>query len=165
MFRLFKKIKRSEKPEKVIIKSPVNGRCFSVKEVPDEAFSTLMMGDGIGFESSDGILYAPVSGEILQVFPTKHAAVIRTHEGLEILLHVGVETVSMKGEGFEAFVKKGDKVSPGDKLIAYDIQLIRQKAKSDLSPMIITNMDMVDSIDFHYGEVTTDSVVMEITLK
>lgn len=166
MFGLFKKDKKEQKkPEKVIIKSPVNGRCFDVKEIPDEAFSSLMMGNGIGFESSDGVLYAPSDGEVLQVFPTKHAAIIKTNEGLEILLHIGVETVSMKGEGFESFVKKGDRVSAGDKLIAYDIELVKQKAKSTLSPMIITNMDLVNSIDFHYGEVTTDSVVMEVTLK
>ena len=104
MFGFFKK---SKEEKSMILKSPVVGRCFDISEIPDEVFSTKMLGNGIGFESTEGVLYAPADGEILQVFPTKHALILKSKEGIEILLHIGIDTVEMKGEGFETFVEKG----------------------------------------------------------
>src|SRR3712207_2491936 len=160
MFNLFKKNKKHNNIE---IKSPFKGKCFDIKEIPDEVFASKMMGDGTGFDSSDGILYSPVDGEIVQIFPTKHAVMIKSNDGLEILLHIGIDTVQMQGEGFEAFVKADDKVKTGDKLVTFNKELVKEKAKSDLSPMVITNMDVVENIDFNYGDVDKDSTV--ITLK
>ena len=113
MFGLFKKNKNNNT---ITLKAPVVGRCMSITEVPDEVFSSKMLGDGIGFDSADGVLYAPVDAEVLQVFPTKHAVVIKTKEGVELLLHIGIDTVSMKGEGFETYVKQGDNVKVGDRI-------------------------------------------------
>ncbi|KAJ53441.1 PTS system glucose-specific IIA component [Clostridium tetanomorphum] len=163
MFNFFKKNK--EDKNAVEIRSPFVGKCFKVDDIPDEVFASNMMGEGIGFESKDGILYSPVEGEILQVFPTKHAIVMKSKEGLEILLHIGIDTVGMKGEGFESFVKSGDKVKPGDKLISFDLNLINEKAKSTLSPMVITNKEIIDNIDFNYGEVDENSIVCKINIK
>ncbi|WP_125152070.1 PTS sugar transporter subunit IIA [Clostridium rectalis] len=159
MFKFFKKNKV------VKIKSPFIGSCFKVEEIPDEVFASNMMGYGVGFSSKDGVLYSPVNGEIVQVFPTKHAVIIRSEEGLEILLHIGIETVSMKGEGFETFVGAGDKVKVGDKLVSFNLDLINEKAKSDLSPMIITNKDIIEKVEFNYGEVDKESLIAEVWLK
>lgn len=163
MFNFFKK--KNEENDIVQVKSPFVGKCFKVEEIPDEVFASNMMGEGIGFSSNDGILYSPVEGEIIQVFPTKHAVIMRSIEGLEILLHIGIDTVGMQGEGFEAFVSSGAKVKPGDKLISFDLNLINEKAKSDLSPMVITNKEIIENIEFNYGEVDTNSVVARIKIK
>jgi PTS system glucose-specific IIA component len=160
MFNLFKK-----KKKQIEIKSPVKGKAVSITEVPDEVFASKMLGDGLAFVPEEGILYAPIDGEVVQVFPTKHALGIKSNDGLEILLHIGIETVAMSGEGFESFVNAGDKVTAGQKLIEFDIDLINQKAKSTITPLIITNMEIVDSIDMNLGEVNKESVTAIINLK
>lgn len=159
MFDIFKKRRKVE------LKSPFEGRAVEITEVPDEVFSSRLVGDGLAFEPSTGEIYSPVDGEIIQVFPSKHAIGIKTEEGLEVLIHVGVDTVDMKGEGFESFVSAGDKVSTGDKLMCFDINLIREKAKSLLSPLIITNPDAVASMKFCYGDAHRNSTVAVVTLK
>mgnify|MGYP000858034991 CR=1 FL=1 len=164
MFNIFKKNK-NEEDNVVEVKSPFIGKCFEVKDIPDEVFASNMMGEGVGFSSKDGILYSPLEGEIIQVFPTKHAVVMRSVEGLEILLHIGIDTVEMKGEGFEAFVNSGAKVKAGDKLISFDLKLINEKAKSNLSPMVITNKEIIEHIEFNYGEVDTNSVIARVKIK
>lgn len=164
MFNFLKKNKKEDN-NVVEVKSPFVGTCFNVDKIPDEVFASNMMGEGIGFSSKDGILYSPLDGEIIQVFPTKHAVVMKSAEGLEILLHIGIDTVGMKGEGFEAFVNSGDKVKAGDKLISFDLNLINEKAKSDLSPMVITNKEVVEDIEFNYGDADTSSVIAKIKIK
>lgn len=132
-----------KKESEVIVTAPVEGRLIELSDVPDPVFSQKMMGDGFAIEPSEGLVVAPVDGEIQSVFPTKHAVGIKTKSGVEILIHIGLETVSLNGEGFEAFVTAGDKVKRGDKLIAFDLGIISEKAKSTVTPIIITNMDEV----------------------
>lgn len=159
MFNFFKKKKSIE------FKSPITGKAIEISQVPDEVFASKMLGDGLAFEPSEGVLYSPVDGEIVQVFPTKHAVGIKTEDGIEILLHIGIDTVSMKGEGFENFVSQGERVKTGQKLVSFDLNLIKEKAKSTITPLIITNMDIIESIESNYGEVSKESVVLKITLK
>ncbi|TDT56516.1 PTS sugar transporter subunit IIA [Fonticella tunisiensis] len=159
MFNFFKKNKKIE------IKSPIVGKAVPITEVPDDVFASKMMGDGIAFEPSEGVLYAPVDGEIVQIFPTKHAVGIKTTGDLEILLHIGVDTVNMGGEGFESFVSAGDRVKAGQKLVTFNIDLIKEKAKSAITPLIITNMDKIESLDFNYGDVNKDTTVLTVNLK
>ena len=161
MFGFFKK----SKEENMILKSPVVGRCFDISEIPDEVFSTKMLGNGIGFESTEGILYAPVDGEILMVFPTKHAIVIRSKEGLEILHHIGIDTVEMKGEGFQVFVEKDQQVKAGDKLLAFDNDLIKSKVKSNLSVLVLTDNEIMESVEFKLGTVDKNNEVIIVKLK
>lgn len=104
-----------------------------------------MVGDGVALEPKEGIVYSPVNGTIIQLFPTKHALGIKTEEGLEVLIHIGMDTVEMKGNGFESFVSEGEKVKVGDKLIKFDMELVK-KEHPLTSPIIITNMDIVDKI-------------------
>jgi len=162
MFGFFKKNKEEKS---TIMKSPVVGRCFDISEIPDEVFSTKMLGNGIGFESTEGILYAPIDGEILQVFPTKHAMILKSKEGIEILLHIGVDTVEMKGEGFEAFVEKGQQVNAGDKLLSFDNDLIKAKAKSNLSVLVLTDNAIMESVEFNLGNVDKNNEVIVLKLK
>ncbi|ACJ35140.1 PTS sugar transporter subunit IIA [Anoxybacillus flavithermus] len=160
MFRLFRK------REEVIV-SPLTGNVRSLENVPDPVFAQKMMGDGFAIEPTDGVVVSPIHGEVVQVFPTKHAVGLRSDEGLEILIHVGIDTVHMHGEGFEAYVKKGDRVKVGDLLLSFDLALVQQKAKSPLTPVVITNGEVVNECHREHIEQTErgSTVLMKVKLK
>lgn len=126
---------------KLDIYAPITGDVKPLSEVPDLTFSEKMMGEGVAIEPQEGKICAPVDGEIVQLFPTKHAIGIRGDAGMEILIHIGLETVSLNGEGFEAHVNQGDWVKVGDPLITFDLAFVRKKAASAISPVVITNSD------------------------
>ncbi|HLR41482.1 MAG TPA: N-acetylglucosamine-specific PTS transporter subunit IIBC [Virgibacillus sp.] len=125
---------------------PVKGRLMNMTEVPDQVFSQKMMGDGFAVDPEDGLFVSPVDGEILNVFPTKHAIGIRSEQGQEILVHVGLDTVDLKGEGFDVYVKEGDMVKKGDKLLKADLSYIREHAAATISPIVFTNLNEDDKI-------------------
>jgi glucose PTS system EIICBA or EIICB component len=128
------------------IPSPISGRVLSLSEVPDATFSQKLLGDGFAVMPSEGVVFAPVAGKIETLFPTLHAIGLKSRSGVELLIHVGVDTVQMKGEGFKAFVKQGDWVEPGQKLLEFDMELVRKKAKSLATPILVTNMDHIKSM-------------------
>ena len=130
-----------------LIKSPMTGTVILLSEVPDEAFAGKMMGDGAAVIPDDEYVYAPADGTVTFVFPTKHAVGFRTDGGHEMLLHVGIDTVSLSGDGFEAFVHDGDHVRTGDKLLKADIQKIKDKVPSLASPVLFT--DLPDCLEVH----------------
>jgi sugar PTS system EIIA component len=138
--------KKEVKKEETLI-APLTGKIVNIEEVPDPTFAQKMMGDGIAIEPTEGVVVSPVDGEIVQFFHTKHAIGIQSEAGAEILIHVGLETVSMNGEGFEGHVNVGDKVKAGDKLLSFDLKLIKEKAASTVTPIVITNGDAVESLD------------------
>ncbi|MFE1242589.1 PTS glucose transporter subunit IIA [Fictibacillus sp. NPDC058756] len=138
--------KKEVKKEETIV-APLTGKIVSIEEVPDPTFSQKMMGDGIAIEPTEGVVVSPVDGEIVQFFHTKHAIGIQSESGAEILIHVGLETVNMNGEGFKGHVNVGDKVKAGDKLLTFDLDLIKEKAASTVTPIVITNGDAVESLD------------------
>jgi len=107
--------------------SPMTGNVVKMEDVPDDMFSQKMLGDGIAIEPAEGTVVAPLDGEIIQFFPTKHAVGIRGNSGLEVLIHIGLETVALNGEGFEGYVQQGDKVRAGDKLISFDLDLKKKR--------------------------------------
>lgn len=155
LFGLDKKKEEVQMPEadgKDVLVSPADGEVVALSEVPDPTFAEKMMGDGVAVKPSSGKIVSPVTGEIMQLFPTKHAVGIKTVNGVEILLHIGIETVNMQGEGFKAHVGEGDKVSAGDTLIKFDLDLVNEKAESTITPVIITNGDAVASMDKVEGE-------------
>ncbi|MEH6987290.1 PTS sugar transporter subunit IIA [Cytobacillus firmus] len=165
---MFKKLFGKKETVKTIeVKAALTGTAVNLEEVPDPVFAEKMMGDGIAIEPSEGVVVSPVNGEIVQVFPTKHAIGIRAENGAEILIHIGLETVSMKGEGFETHISEGSKVSEGDKLVTFDLELVKEKAKSTVTPMIITNGDQVASIEKSAAGAVTrgTSAVMTVTAK
>lgn len=149
----------------VEFKSPVRGRAVELTTVPDEVFATKMVGDGIAFEPVEGIVYSPVTGQIVNLFPTNHAIVIRTPGGLEVIIHVGIDTVNLQGNGFESLVRVGQPVRPGDRIIAFNINLINEKATSVIIPVIITNMEKVAAITYTYGQVEPGTTVMKVKMK
>ncbi|RFU65445.1 PTS sugar transporter subunit IIA [Peribacillus glennii] len=143
---MFKKLFGKKTSEEVIT-APITGKLVQLEDVPDPVFSERMMGDGLAIDPVEGVVVAPLDARVLQVFPTKHAVGLETSNGIEILIHIGLETVSLNGEGFESFVKEGDKVKQGDKLISFDLDIIRAKAKSTVTPIIITNGDKAESLE------------------
>ena len=115
------------------------GRVVSLSEVPDETFAGKIMGDGIAVEPSEGLVVAPFDGKVVQIFRTGHAIGLVNAEGIEVLIHIGIDTVQMQGEGFKPLVKQGDAVLRGQPLIEFDLPLVKERAKSILTPMVVTN--------------------------
>ena len=127
------------------ILAPLTGSIVQLAEVPDPVFSQKMLGDGIAIMPTDGTVVAPFDAEIVQVFPTKHAIGLRGKSGLEVLIHIGLETVALNGEGFETFVQQGDNVKAGDKLVTFDMAYVGEKANSLVTPITLTNGEIVES--------------------
>lgn len=130
------KVKKS-----VIIHSPMTGIAGGIETAPDEGFAQKMMGDGAVVEPKADTVVAPADGEIAFVFPTKHAIGFVTEDGISMLLHVGIDTVNLEGEGFEVLVNEGDKVTVGDTLMRLDLKLLQEKAPSLVSPIICTELE------------------------
>ncbi|MFG6113883.1 PTS glucose transporter subunit IIA [Halobacillus sp. MO56] len=162
---MFKKLFGKDNKE-TILTAPVTGKVVDLTEVPDPTFSQKMMGEGLAIQPSEGKAVAPFDGEIVQLFPTKHAVGLKNKAGVEVLVHIGLETVGMNGEGFEASVKQGDKVKTGQTLVTFDLAKIEEKASSTVTPVIITNSDEY-SLDFYnQGDVEAGSTeIMQIKPK
>jgi glucose PTS system EIICBA or EIICB component len=122
------------------IVAPIEGRLMPITEVPDQVFSGKMMGDGFAIEPVSGSVVAPVSGKIINVFPTKHAIGIESVNGKEILIHFGIDTVNLKGEGFEVLVSEGEEISAGQTLMNVDLAHIKANATSTITPVVFTNL-------------------------
>ena len=133
--------------EKVELLAPLTGEVLPLSEVPDEVFAAKTVGDGVAIKPTGNILVAPVDGVIKQLFPTKHALGIETESGLELLIHIGINTVELDGEGFEKLADKGDEINVGDELIKFDLDYIEENATSIITPVVITNKDDIESFE------------------
>lgn len=129
-----------------LIASPMIGEVVALDNVPDEVFASGAMGKGLAINPSDGTVVAPSNGEITLVFPTGHAVGMRTENGAEILIHVGMDTVSLAGKGFKSFVEVGQKVTAGDKLLEFDLATIRDAGLPVITPVIVTNSADYDDV-------------------
>ena len=112
-----------------------------LSEIKDEAFASGVLGKGAAIVPEEGKVYAPADGEITALFPTLHALGMRTEEGAELLIHIGLDTVQLGGEGFEAHIKEGDRVKKGQLMISFDMELIAGKGYCLETPVLITNSD------------------------
>ncbi len=121
--------------------SPLDGTVIPLSDVPDAAFAAGSMGNGVGIEPRTGVLFAPFDGTVMVAFPTGHAIGLRANDGTEVLLHIGVDTVQLKGEGFDVKVAKGQDVKAGDVLVEFDMKAIKAAGYSLVTPVIITNSD------------------------
>lgn len=130
-----------------------DGRAVPLRDVPDEAFASEMLGKGFAVEPSSGTIYSPVSGTVDSVTDTCHAYTIRSNDGLDILIHVGVDTVKLCGEGFISLVEQGDSVRAGDVIAKADLGLIRSNGLSAITPVIVANHDELSSFDLKLGAV------------
>ncbi|GAB2691164.1 PTS system N-acetylglucosamine-specific IIC component [Microbacterium marinum] len=126
-------------PAVVRVKAPVAGRVVPLSDVPDEMFSDGTMGPGIAIEPTDDVVTAPADGTVESVFPTGHAIGLRLNDGTELLIHIGIDTVSMKGDGFETLVAAGDVVKTGDPLVRFDRDRIAAAGHATVTPMIVLN--------------------------
>ena len=134
-----KKLTISSKQEEKDFISPMQGRLMPLTEVEDQVFSQGLMGDGFAVELKDGQVLAPFSGEVVMTFPTKHAYGLRREDGLEVLIHIGMDTVQLNGEGFESYVQQGDQVVQGQVLAKVDIDYVLSQGKSVVSPVVFTS--------------------------
>ncbi|MFC7307246.1 glucose PTS transporter subunit IIA [Streptomyces monticola] len=136
----------------VELAAPVAGRVLSLDEAGDPVFASRALGEGVGIEPADGHVVSPVDGELVTVVDTGHAFGIRTAEGIEVLVHVGIDTVQMNGEGFDVRVKSGDKVSAGDLLAEVDLDAVRAAEHSTVTLMTVTNTAELASVEPHVGQ-------------
>ena len=125
----------------IVIGSPFHGEAASITASPDEAFAEKMMGDGATVVPCEGVVTAPCDAEISFVFDTQHALGLKLEEDIEVLIHVGINTVALEGKGFKALVKEGDQVKKGDRLLEFDLDYIRENADSTSSPVLFTTME------------------------
>ncbi len=145
------------------LRSPIVGEVVALSEVNDPVFSSGVMGQGIAVKPSKGVVYAPADAEIAIAFPTGHAYGLKTDNGAEILIHVGIDTVSMNGEGFEAKVSQGDRVRAGDVIGTFDSEAIAANGLDDTTMVIITNtMDYAEVTPIATGSVTNKTRVLEL---
>lgn len=138
---------------KIVIASPLNGQMIPLKDVSDETFASEVMGKGVAIIPSDGKVVAPVDGEISTLFATNHAMGLVSKEGTEILIHIGIDTVELNGEGFTAHVQQGDQVKKGDLLVEFDLPFIKEKGFDPTTMMIVTNS--TDYLEFIVSNETT----------
>ncbi|MYL18834.1 PTS N-acetyl glucosamine transporter subunit IIABC [Halobacillus litoralis] len=157
-------------PERTLNKEafvmPVTGRILPLEEVPDQVFAEGMMGPGLAVDPADGTITSPVKGKVVQVFPTKHAVGLETDKGLELLIHVGLDTVKLQGKGFEALVEAGDLVDLGTPLLQVDMDTVKKEAPSIITPVIFTNLENEEIHVLKHGQAERgDKEILEVTRK
>ncbi len=140
-------------PTGVLLKAPLSGYLLPIEQVPDPVFAQKMVGDGISIDPINQVLVAPCDGEVVQLHPSHHAITLKTAEGLEVLMHIGLDTVTLRGEGFTPKVKMGDRIKTGDPLIEFDADFVALKAKSLLTQIVITNSEQVAEFIPYSGSV------------
>ena len=141
---LFDFLKR--KKEEITIYSPINGKVVLLAEVPDEAFAQRMVGDGCAIEPIKGEICSPIEGTLMNIFPGNHAVIFESINGLEMIVHFGIDSLNLEGEGFEKLRDTGS-IKIGEPIIKYELDKIINKIPSTKTPIIISNMERVQSIE------------------
>ncbi|WP_238917194.1 PTS glucose transporter subunit IIA [Clostridium sp. YIM B02555] len=142
MFKLFNKKQISD----LILLAPADGAAIDLSKVPDPVFAQKMAGDGIAIDITGDTIVAPADGTVSMIFKTKHAFALSLDNGIELLIHIGIDTVSLKGDGFEQLVEEGTSVKAGTPIIKIDRDFILKEGFSLISPVLITNPDIVSEI-------------------
>ena len=127
---------------------PIGGSIKALESVPDDIFSLKLIGDGFAIEPSENIITSPFEGEVVFISPNNHAITIKSNDGLEILIHIGIDSIKMKGKGFNSLVKVGDIVKVDDELIEFSLELLKKEAKSIMIPVIFKNLSRTEFIYF-----------------
>ena len=162
MLGIFKK----KKAAGYMLGAPAKGKAVNIQEVNDPTFSSGMLGQGVAVLPTEGKIYAPADGEIAMVFDTLHAISMVAENGVEILVHVGLDTVNLKGQGFEAHVKAGDSVKKGDLMLTVDLDFLKAEGYDIITPVVVCNTDEYAKVEGIFGkEVIPGDDVVEITLK
>lgn len=129
-----------------MVYAPMKGRVIPLKDVPDETFASEILGKGMAIIPAEGKVYAPFDGTVISVFNTLHAYGLRSNDGVEVLIHIGLETVRLNGEGFTAYVKQGDTIKRGDLLAEMDLERIKQAGYEIVTPILVSNIEMFHDI-------------------
>ncbi len=143
---LFDKIKQfvsDDNKNSTEVIAPLSGEIVKIEDVPDVVFAEKIVGDGVAIKPSGNKIVAPLNGKIGKIFETNHAFAIESDEGIELFVHFGIDTVELKGEGFTRVAEEGQQVKIGDTIIEIDLPLLESKAKSVLTPVVVSNMDTI----------------------
>ncbi|AJA48090.1 glucose-specific phosphotransferase enzyme IIA component [Clostridium pasteurianum DSM 525 = ATCC 6013] len=143
---------------------PIDGQVAPLSEVNDYLFNKKVMGEGAAIKPTGNYVYAPIDGEIASIYDSKHALIIKSTDGLQILIHIGLDTSKLEGRGFGTYVKIGDKVKAGEKILFFDREYIEARSSTE-TPVLITNVDLIDKIDINYNIKNAGSEFAEVTLK
>jgi len=155
MFGLFKRKVRE-------VYAPVDGQVVDITEVPDEVFAGKMVGDGVAINPVGNTFCAPIDGVVSKIFSTNHAFSIKSDKDLEVMVHIGLETVALDGQGFERLVEEGTEVTTGDPVIKADLAYIAEHAKSTITPVVVSETSDVKKIEKKLRIVKQGDVVMEV---
>ncbi|MFC6277007.1 PTS sugar transporter subunit IIA [Psittacicella hinzii] len=134
-------VKALEKGQECQLASPISGKVLPLDQGSDPGFASGAMGPGMVIQPSEGRVYAPVSGKVESLFPSKHALILQLDNGIQLLIHFGMDTVSLNGQGFTAHVQTGDRFNAGDLLLEADLEFIKSQGLSTETPIVITNFE------------------------
>jgi glucose-specific phosphotransferase system IIA component len=149
----------------IAITSPLNGEVIRLEQVPDQAFAQKRMGEGVAILPSTGQLMSPIDGKVLHLVSTKHAIILEHASGLQILMHFGLNTVRLQGEGFTTYVSNGDLVHTGQLLMEIDLELIKNAGFSTLTPIVVANEDLSTRVEGFYKTVKAgEPTIMNVFL-
>ncbi|ATF09408.1 PTS glucose transporter subunit IIA [Candidatus Enterovibrio altilux] len=156
---LFNKLKKlvsddSSDANVIEIVAPLSGEIVNLEDVPDVVFAEKIVGDGIAIKPTGDKMVAPVNGTIGKIFETNHAFSIESDDGIEMFVHFGIDTIELKSEGFKRIAEEAQTVKAGDTIIEFDLAMLEKKAKSTLTPVIISNMDEIKELHKFSGLVT-----------
>jgi len=153
------------KAKKLTIVSPADGDVVRLEEVPDQVFSEKMAGDGIAITPRSNTFVAPVAGVVSKIFSTNHAYSIRATNGLEVLVHIGLDTVALKGEGFKRLVEEGTEVSIGQPIISADLEFIKEQGKETITPIVLNYEKTMNIETPHIRTIREGELLLEVTCK
>lgn len=147
--------------------APISGRVMNITEVPDEIFANKMAGDGLAIEPTGDVVVAPADGTLSLIFRTNHAFGMVLDNGIEILIHIGLDTIALNGRGFERIAQEGQRVKTGDPIIKLDRELILNNECTLITPVLITNVDNIKYIEVNEGSLVEagKDMIMEYKLK
>ncbi|QCI16332.1 PTS glucose transporter subunit IIA [Buchnera aphidicola (Aphis craccivora)] len=155
--------KKSKLSKKIEIFAPLSGEIINIEDVPDVVFSKKIVGDGIAIKPSGSKIISPINGTIGKILDSKHAFSILSDDGVELFVHFGIDTIKLKGEGFKKIAEDNQKVKIGDTIILFDLNILEKKARSILTPVVISNMEKFRKIEKSSGSIIAgETVIMSL---
>jgi len=146
--------------KKLDVNSPIVGKYTALEEIPDEAFSSGIMGKGFGVLPTENLVFSPIDGEVVMVFPTKHAIGIKRNDGLEMLIHIGIDTVNLKGQGFKLLISNDQKIKRGQPLVEFNKNFIEENGYNPIVIVVFTNSQEFDiDINQSYSSIGKGDVI------
>jgi len=152
---------KQKEAKEIQIIAPLSGEIVNIEDVPDVVFSEKIVGDGVAIRPAGDTIVAPVNGTIGKIFETNHAFSIESEDGVELFVHFGIDTVELKGEGFTRIAEEGQTVKVGEPIIKFDLATLEAKAKSVLTPVVISNMDEIANLEKRSGSVVEGETVVD----